>query len=344
MVAMLSGLVLGGCGISANPLAGFARAALPTAAPTAAVTSAFDAAPSTSSSDTVIDRALPSSGCKHIAPVSPGASADETMAVEPAVANGAHTRSFRVHVPVSYDDGIPEALVLVFHGTSNSTAGIEESTGFSQVAEQENFIAVYPQGLLDGNGQSFWANAGPKDEGIDDVLFVSNLLTELQRQFCVDPQRIFATGFSNGGGMTGLLACRLASRIAAFAAASGNFYAAPSGCHPSRPVPILEVHGAVDTVVPYAGVQSGADPDGPLPAVSAWLQDWAVRDGCGPNPISFRPGAGITGEQWVGCRGDGTVLHYRMDSGGHEWPQRIGQLSGTVAIWHFLEAYSLPRA
>jgi len=35
-------------------------------------------------------------------------------------------------------------------------------------------------------------------------------LTTLQRQMCVDPQRIYATGYSNGGGMANLLACKLA--------------------------------------------------------------------------------------------------------------------------------------
>jgi polyhydroxybutyrate depolymerase len=233
--------------------------------------------------------------------------------------------------------------MLIFHGFGGNDVGMERSTGFSQLADQEDFIAVYPQGLPHGDGgKPFWADVGPIDYGIDDALFVSDVLNDLQAKFCVDSRRIYATGFSNGGGMTNLLACRLAGRIAAFAPVSGDFYAIPAGCHPGRPVPILDFHGTADPVLPYNGISINMNPAWPLPAIPRWLQDWAARDSCAHAPATFLRESRITGEQWTGCQGNAIVVHYRIEGGGHAWPPPIGGRSGAAVIWSFFQSHPLP--
>jgi polyhydroxybutyrate depolymerase len=289
-----------------------------------------------------INRPIATTGCGHVSPVAPGSSVNETIPANPAVSRGSSTRTYRVHVPAAYQINRPYPVVLVFHGAGGSAAGIEGSTGFSGLAEQQRFIAVYPQGLLNGDGgRPFWASAGPIDYGIDDVLFVSNILDDLQKRLCIDAQRIYATGFSNGGGMSGFLACRLAGRIAAFAPVSGNFYAPPGGCHPGRPVPILDVHGTKDPILPYAGISVSENPAWPLPSIPHWLQDWASRDGCTRGPVTFFQQSTVTGEQWTACQGNATVVHYRTEGGGHSWPRNIGSRSGAEVIWLFFQAYQL---
>lgn len=289
-----------------------------------------------------INRPVPTTGCGQTSPISPGSSANEMIASHPAVSNGASTRMYRVHVPTTYDTNHPIAVVLAFHGYGGSAVGME-GTGFSKLADQQNFIAVYPQGLPEGNsGKPFWASVGPIDYGIDDVLFVSDVLNDLQGKFCVDSHRIYVTGFSNGGGMSGFLACRLAGRIAAFAPVSGNFYALPGGCHPGRPVPILDFHGTADTVLPYKGISPTVNPTWPLPPIPQWLQDWASRDGCTTGPVTFLQESRVTGEQWTGCQGNVTVIHYRINGGGHAWPPAIDGRPGIDVIWSFFQAHPLP--
>jgi polyhydroxybutyrate depolymerase len=312
---------------------GPARASMP------AVTSEAASSPPDSGA---INRPIPTTGCGKASPVPPGTTANQAITAHPLAARGHVTRSYLVHVPTGYRNNRPQAVVLVFHGHGGDAAGAESSSGFSALAEQRGFIAVYPQGLLDDDGLPFWASIGPLDYGIDDALFVSDVLTNLQADFCVDPRRIYATGFSNGGGMSGFLACRLAMRIAAFAPVSGNYYALPGGCHPGRPVPVLEVHGTADQVVPYAGIPASINPAWPLPSVPQWLQDWAARDGCTQGPSIFLQKYGVTGEQWLHCQGGTAVVHYRIEGGGHSPPLTIGGRSTSAIMWDFFQSHPLP--
>lgn len=281
-------------------------------------------------------------GCGLASAIRPGTSANITIPVNPAISEGNRTRMYRVHVPVGYQPKHPIAVVLVFHGAGGSAAGMERGSGFSAQADQHDFLAVYPQGLPNGvGGRAFWASVGPIDYGIDDVSFVSNVLDDLQKQFCIDPTRIYATGFSNGGGLTGFLACRLAGRIAAFTPLSGNFYNPPGGCNPGRPVAILDFHGTADPILPYNGVSASQNPAWSLPAIPQWLQQWAARDGCATGPTIFYNVAPVVGEQWTHCRGNVSIVHYRTDGGGHASPPPINGQSVAAVIWQFFRQYTL---
>lgn len=290
-----------------------------------------------------INRPVPTTGCEKASPIPAGTSSNVTIAAQPAVSEGYRTRTYRVHIPIIYDMNAPQAVVLAFHGYGGSAGGMESSTGFSKLADQQHFIAVYPQGLPNQDtGKPFWASAGPIDFGIDEALYVSNVLDDLQRKLCIDPHRIFVTGFSNGGGISYFLACRLAGRIAAFAPVSGNFYAIPGGCQPDRPVPMLDFHGTRDPLLPYNGIPSSEDPAWPLPSIPQWLQGWAAFDGCSRGPIIFLQESHVMGEQWSSCRGNATVVHYRLVGGGHAWPPSINGRSGAMVIWAFFQAHPLP--
>jgi len=281
-------------------------------------------------------------GCGHASPGAIGVSTSITIPVNSATSEGYHTRTAIVHVPASYDSQHSYAVVLSFHGYGGHATDMDHASGFSQLADKQGFLAIYPQGLPDGKtGTPFWAHVGPLDYGIDEAGFVSMLLDTLQTRFCVDAQRIYATGFSNGGGMTNFLACRLATRIAAFAPISGNFYALPGGCHPGRPVPILDFHGTEDHTLPYMGIPVSKNAAWPLPPIPQWLQTWADRDGCTQGPTIFLRQANVTGEQWSGCKGNSMVIHYRIEGGGHTGPPPIHGQSSAEVIWKFFQAHRL---
>ncbi len=281
---------------------------------------------------------LATKGCGKPAPIPPGSSANEMLR------SGGLFRFYRLHVPTGYTSTHVLPLVLSFHGHGSDMLAQERLTGFSALANRRGFVVAYPQGTVGPDGETGWSTGPRKDPTVNDARFVSDLLTHLQMTMCIDPQRIYATGFSNGGGMTALLACTMAGRMAAFAPVSGSYYPPASGCHPSRPAPILEIHGTADTIVPYLGSLPLR-----LPSIAGWLAAWALRDGCAGQPVVFFQQGNVTGERWPACKGDAAVIHYRIDGGKHDWPPFLSApgaplvLSTTALIWAFFQAHILLR-
>lgn len=138
----------------------------------------------------------------------------------------------------------------------------------------------------------------------DDVGFTSSILDEVEARYCIDTDRIYATGKSQGGGFVGVLACdeEMSTRIAAFSPVSGAFYVSDYGdvcdpetvpiepCSPGRSdIPILDFHGLDDETINYYG---GKRKGGCLPTIPHWVQTWAEQDGLGlHNETSNVPGA-----------------------------------------------------
>jgi polyhydroxybutyrate depolymerase len=287
----------------------------------------------------IVSSPVTSKGCDLPAPIPPGTSAVQTLN-----SNGL-TRSYLLYIPPHYDPDSSYALVLNFHGHGSTDFKQARLTGFTQLAYQQNFIVVYPQGVVGPDGKTGWDAGLHFDPRVNDVLFVSNLLSHLQATLCINPYRIFATGFSNGGGMTYELACKLSGRIAAFAPVSGSYAPPVDGCNPTRPVPIMEFHGTADRTVPYYGNIVRNEPP-----IDLWLQDWATRDGCTKGPITFYNKHDIIGQQWLDCRGDVTVIGYRIQGEGHIWPHskfyihvgnRLYPSTASAIIWSFFKAHPL---
>ena len=291
-----------------------------------------------------IDHPVTTTGCGRTPPVVPGSSADQTIAENPAEALGNSTRNYRVHVPAGYQSNAPIPLVLYFHGHGGNALDGDRNSGFSAFADQQHFIIAYGQGLQEGQGgPTFWADSGPIDYGVDDLHYVSLMLDDLQSKLCIDARRIFETGFSNGGGMSNDLACNLAGRIAAFAPVSGDYYII-GGCHPSRPVSIMDIDGSADQLVPYEGNSVNVSPAWPEPSIPQQLQDWANRDVCQQGPVVFLSTAQVTGERWTNCQGGAEVVSYLIIGGGHAWPGTLSDRSSLAVMWDFFQAHPLPQS
>jgi len=248
------------------------------------------------------------------------------------VRSGGLERTARVHVPARVRPARPAPLLLVLHGAGGTGPDFERYTGFSELADREGFVAVYPSAV-----NRFWtigAGGGP-----DDVRFLTELLDRLQGELCVDPARVFVTGLSNGGGMSARLACALGDRIAAAAPVAGAYGDLPP-CEPARPVSVLEMHGDADPVVPYEG-------DGPGSESSAvgFAGAWAERNGCRSEPTRRRLAPRAVRLDWPGCRDASAVAHVRLLGFGHDIPGVIprtsppGTISGSAEIWRFLSAH-----
>ncbi len=279
------------------------------------------------------------------APGTPGCSAapptGPATTVGLSLTSGGGNRSDLVHVPAGYGAGKTFPLILAFHGRGQTDQMTESYSNLDSLPA----LIEYPQGTDTGKGELGWQGAPYSARGVDDVLFTHDLIDTARRQLCVDSNRVYATGKSNGAGFVGVLGCRMSTILAAIAPDAGAFYDTGAACAPRRPIPVLDFHGTTDPVIPYKG-----NPQRKLPSIPDWLTGWAGRDGCTAGPAQFFRHNDVTGEQWTGCRGDSTVQHYRIEGGGHTWPGEAAPsgpgvathtISAAQVMWQFFTAHPL---
>jgi len=257
-------------------------------------------------------------------------------------------RSYLIHVPAGYQPGTPTPLVISFHGYGSKPEDILATSGWNKLADQENFIVVYPEAT--GSPKS-WSNVW--DGRTSDVDFVSDLIDQLSRDYTLDPKRIYANGHSNGGGMAFLLSCTLSERIAAFGGVSGAYHTPWEKCNPSRPVPAIIIHGTADPTVPYEGSPASTYSFS-TPNIPEWTAALAQRNGCAETPLTLPALGEVTGVQYTNCIGGADVILYTVAEGGHSWPgspypppeDQFGHASmdadATRLMWDFFKQHPLP--
>jgi len=248
-------------------------------------------------------------------------------------------RSFRLHLPKEYNQQSTFPTVLSFHGKGDSDVWQEHITQLSESGVNINgqaVIAVYPLGSKssDDSGELSWAGAPYSSKTSNDIGFVEDIVANLQSNLCVDKTRTYATGKSNGGGFTNLLACTPATNqlFAAFAMISGAYYppAEPNSttCKPGKKVPVLISHGLNDTTVPYGGKNPGKSTA--EPNITIFAQDWAARNGNNiSQPVTHVVNLfhGVTPTDftiWGSNTTAGNTWFFQVDNLGHSWPSIPG--------------------
>jgi polyhydroxybutyrate depolymerase len=212
----------------------------------------------------------------------------------------------------------------MLHGRGGSGEDIAELTNFSNLADENNFIVLYPDGL-DNQWNYVKDVSGYSSMTHDDTGFLLALLDEVSGQYSIDEKRIYVAGFSNGGFMTQRLACDASERFAAFASvAAAGFGGMPELCKTPSPLSILLVHGTLDAVIPWQGMVRG---NGYMLApVTDTLAFWSQYASCeGEVTDTALPQKGESPETnvtlfSVGCTHDNEVLLYAVQGGGHNWP------------------------
>lgn len=245
---------------------------------------------------------------------------------------GAVARTYRIHFPAGYPGAGPVPLILAFHGHTESSGPFERYSGLSGLPA----IVVYPDGLRGTDGATSWQGAPYSSPRADDLAFTRAMLGTIGAHECVDRQRIYAVGRSNGGGFVGLLACRMPAQFAAFATVSAAVYRQiAAGCTAPQPVSLVDFHGTADHVIHYGG---GTRFGEKYLSVDAWLHRWIARDRCAPAPIAVPVTPNTTRFDWPACPDGREIVHYRIAGGTHRWPDAAG-LPAAQLIWQFFLAH-----
>ena len=258
-------------------------------------------------------------------------------------------RDYILYVPEIYDGSTAVPLVLNFHGFGSSASQQMFYGDFRDIADTEGFLLVHPEGTtLIGN--QFWNVGFPGlSSTIDDVGFTEALIDELATLYTIDLDRVYATGMSNGGFMSFLLACQLSEKIAAVASVTGSMTQDTfDDCNAQLPTPVLQIHGTEDDVVSYNENNLSL----PIPNVISY---WVDHNNCETTPTTTTlpdvdVSDGSTIEYSVYEDGDNgiTTEHMKVIGGGHTWPGSILNSAGTnqdidasMEIWLFFSRYDI---
>ncbi|MDB4709908.1 T9SS type A sorting domain-containing protein [Flavobacteriaceae bacterium] len=258
-------------------------------------------------------------------------------------------RDYILYIPEIYDGSTSVPLVLNFHGFGSSASQQMFYGDFRDIADTEGFLLVHPEGTT-FIGNQFWNVGFPGlSSNIDDVGFTEALIDELATLYTIDLDRVYATGMSNGGFMSFLLACQLSEKIAAVASVTGSMTQDTfDDCNAQLPTPVLQIHGTEDDVVLYNENNLSL----PIPDVISY---WVDHNNCETTPTTTTlpdvdVSDGSTIEYSVYEDGDNgiTTEHMKVIGGGHTWPGSVLNTAGTnqdidasMEIWLFFSRYDI---
>jgi polyhydroxybutyrate depolymerase len=258
-------------------------------------------------------------------------------------------RTVHVYRPASLPAQAP--LVLFLHGGFGSGDQAERYYGWDARADTGHFVVAYPDGV-----NHAWAVGGgccgtPGSTGVDDVAFLTRVVSTLSAALPIDPDRVYATGISNGG----LMAYRLACDTTVFAAIGPDSATLLGDCPAPAPISVIHLHGTADHNIPYNGGRGDgyAHIDGP--AVPALVATWRAVDRC---PVLSVTMANVVTRTLATCPDGRAVELVTIAGAGHQWPgspdrpviQRLlgtdppsTYVDATTEIWQFFAAHPRTR-
>lgn len=258
------------------------------------------------------------------------------------------TRNFWVHFPPGFNNAQHLPVVINMHGSGSTGAEEEFYSRMSETSDSNKFIVVYPDGI-----NKVW-NSGftpPYNSAPDDVGFIGKIIDTLYTLYNIDLSRVYSTGMSNGGFQSYRLACDLENRIAAIASVAGALTDLQViNCVLSRHIPVMEIHGTADPLVPYGG-ETG------IKSVEETIDFFTNADQChNGNDTTVWPNldpndsSTVARIRYANCGSGTEVVLFKIYGGGHTWPNAYypyiygptnHDLDASQEIWNFFKRYTI---
>ncbi|MFC3164783.1 alpha/beta hydrolase family esterase [Ciceribacter thiooxidans] len=279
------------------------------------------------------------------------------------IRSGGHDRHAVYFIPSTYTGDRKVPLVFDFHGSNSHPRGQLNRSRWDEVAEREDFVVMALEGSLDGAlpGTHAWNVPGVKplpgvsrEGSLDEGTFIRDAVEKAKDTFCIDPDRIYASGYSGGGRMLSQYVCDGHEDFAAAGFVMGLRAGYPEqedgvwrphkeSCHPARAISIIAFSGLKDHVNPFAG---GGQPYWQYGGEAA-VERWAELNGCEGRP-TVDAGEKVTVSSYSGCRRGTNVVSYVIAGASHDWPARtirfrfasngdetVREVDATDRMWEF---------
>lgn len=250
--------------------------------------------------------------------------------------SGTQQRRYILNVPTNYDNTHPYKLIIVYHELNGNDVEMYNQKFYNLLPQSNNTaIFIVPNGSQSsgpctgtGSGDSGcgWPNSNNAD-----LNFVDALVKATEDNFCIDTNRIFATGWSYGGSMSYKTACERPlgaanGYIRGIAVYSGSQLS--GNCTPTKPVAYYASHGTHDSVLNYSNGVGLA-------------QNFAKANGCNwATPTSVTSGAHVCTNE-MGCMA-GYPVEFCSFNGDHTPFPDNGQESSSweaANVWPFLNQF-----
>lgn len=267
------------------------------------------------------------------------------------------TRQYRLHLPTGFSptDGIARPLVVALHGGGGNPSQFETQSLYSPKADANNFIVVYPRGtgVLPTWNASLGCCGYANNNNVDDVRFLTDLVSRLAGVYTIGADKVFATGHSNGAIMSYRLACDASGVFTAVGVNAGDSTTLHPDLSPcdlgGNTVSIVNIHGDADTNEPYmGGAGSGLepyvrepveDPDPELYDGQTDIGQWTALNGCAFVPVATESTADYVKKTFCGSSGL-QVINYKVLGGVHDWYTVANDgISSTDVTWEFFSTH-----
>ena len=262
-------------------------------------------------------------------------------------------RSYSVLVPDSWGGATPLPVLIGFHGVPR-LYGLDALTDLDERAQGAGVALVLPDGAAPYRDWDLGCDycTSASRHGVDDLRFLRRLLDRLDAELPVDRQRVYLTGFSQGGLFALRAACHLEERVAGVAPVAALLLEQHRDvCRDGPPLPALFIHGTEDPEFPWMGREG--DLSTSLGAEET-LGVWAERNGCAATPdVELLPdrvddGTRVERRSYRDCATGGAVRFYAVLGGGHTWPDspfdfsealgpKTGDINASALILEFVQ-------
>lgn len=229
-------------------------------------------------------------------------------------------------------------LIMALHG-GGGTARSMARWGFTKLARERGYIVVFPQGVekhwYDDRVQ-FTTKDGKRP---DDVAFLTELLDQVEKDYPVDPRRVYVAGVSNGAIMSHVLAEKLGSRLTGIIPMIGGITEEQAAAFsPKAPLSVMIIQGDADPIVPFHGgpITALGKKRGSVLPTEETVKKWVEVDGCHKSSEDELPdsdpkdGCRVTRTTYTGGHNGTEVWYYRVAGGGHTVPGGIQYLPERV--------------
>jgi len=196
-----------------------------------------------------------------------------------AITVGSMAREYILNVPTNYDNTHPYKFVIAYHELNGNDDEMYKNSYYHLLPLSNNTtIFVAPNGQQNNANCTQASGCGWPNTSDTDMKLADAVVAQIEQNFCVDTNRIFATGWSYGASMSEQTACERPLTgvsatntwgVRAIAVYSVAYLSNTTNCKASssKPVAYYASHGTSDSVLPYSGGVSMA-------------QTWAAADGC----------------------------------------------------------------